>query len=460
MTLDGSMTPHARAPMQTYVRTLLTSLILFGLPGCFVFTERPKDFDPMLPDATQETGPSCTRDPLKGQVPCLPDANTSKADDSNFLTLAVREIVMDQSTKELPAGLDLDGIDSSPGGPNPGVGECTSVNGTDGPYGIDNNLGINLWGIIGNLLKLECEMERVHREGMGTLLIHITKWNAARDDAQLDVMMAPAVLGTHQPGWTSTANAQAAAATWTWGVSPTEIEYAEGWNEFVDLPWAEVSEGVRPPLPCWTEAQEHFDWFFANPNAFDGLGFPKVTTTKGYMYDGWFVMKLPDDASLDLMTDRRSVQVKLQDAYIVAQLEDDFTRTKHAYAAGRMTVKAIKEVSPAIGFCDTETLGATYEAFADLFADPTRKNDPNYPPETNCVVKDGETVIDSGAISVGVELQAVKVGYAGKAPIAASWPVPNACAEGSPPPPRYDCPNTGEPDFEQPWQFTPPAHCP
>jgi hypothetical protein len=449
--------------MQTFVRTLLTSLILLGLPGCFVFSsiERPADLeDTGTPDGDAQD-PGCTRDPLKGQLPCAPDPNL---DGAGFeLTLAVRDIVLDQSPEaleegEIPAGLDLDGIDSSPGGPSPGLGECFSDNGTDGPYGIDNNLGMNLWGIIGKLLRLECEMEMVHRQGMGTLLIHITKWNGKADDAQVDVMMAPSVLGTYQPGWATTKNAQDAAKTWTWGVSPTEVELAEGWFEFLDLPWAEVSEGVNPPLPCWRDGLEHFDWYFANPNAFDVLGFPKVSTTKGYISDGWFVMPLPNNAPLDLMTDRRSVQVKLINAHIIAKLDDTFTKTEKAFAAGRMTVQTIYDVSPAIGMCEPDFFRATYETMADLFADPNRKNDPAFPPETTCVIKDGETIIDSGAISVGVGLNAVKVGYGGMAPSDANWPVPNACETASNLPPRFDCPDLSE--GGQPWQFVPPAHCP
>jgi hypothetical protein len=436
--------------MPTFVRLVLGCFLLSSLPGCFVFSfERPLALEDSGADADPaETGPTCTRDPERGELPCRPPSHTSHGSDSGSITFAIREVQIAQAGIDPPAGLNLDGIDSSAGSGNEGQGDCFSENsGVDGPYGIDNTLGLDLWSPegIGGFFDIECESERMHRRGLGTIIIRVTEWNTDSDDASVTVEVAPAVAGTYQPGWTTPQ-----VNDWTWHTEIVEIPVSGDFTDDVVLPYALDGEGTRPPEPCWLDGAGENDWFFGNPLAFNPVTrTANVRSTTAYVSDNWLVMPVPTTNSFDLYTDRRSVQVKLRDAHIVAKMSTDRSRFERAFIAGRFGVEDMLAVSPSIGLCEgiLGTMRNTYLGMADILADPTIERDPGIRCDAEV---DGVAI---GALSVGVGFEGVRVSYGGIAGEGAAWPVPNACEtfdSGRPPPAECD----GS------WSFTPPAHCP
>ena len=434
--------------MATFARVFLVLVLAAGLTGCFVFNEleRPTPDSGSNPDGKVPN--ECDVGPEQGKLPCRPPASTSLPTDTSEVTFAIKKVRIKQDESD-PDGLDLDGYDSSAGSGSEGVGECTSAPlGVDGPNGIDNTLGIELWNNIASNFNLECEIERVHRKGQGTILINIQKWNGLADDAQVDVFIAPAVLGTYQPTWTRELAEQAKNA-WTWGREPVEITYGD-FSANVEIPFAE-DDGERVPEPCWLEDGSQADWYFANPRAFSvpPVQVPNVRSTTAYVSNNWLVMPLPLNSSFDLYTDRRGLQVRLTYAYLVAKISEDRSHFERAFVAGRFAMPDLIDVSPAIGFCAPETFAGVYASFTDLYADPETER----PRSSPCHSEELGIV---GALSMGVGFEAVRVSYAGIAPNEAAWDLINACEtfdENSPDNPT-ECPG------DVSYTFTPPAHCP
>jgi hypothetical protein len=338
---------------RVWIRGVLTLTVVFG--GCLDSTEgKLVDDAGMDADDWPDDWHSCDGDePDRGELPCRPSGLETSATDAITLTYAVKEFFLDQSQKKKPAGLDLDGIDSTNSSPSPGIGECTAVHGVDAAHGIDNSFGINLWPSIGDLLRLECEAEAAHRRGLGTLLIHVMRWNGQEHDAQVDAFIVPAVLGTYQPSWLP-ADAAAARASWTWAMEPVDVALQDDAKDTVDLPYAELGDAQRPPAPCWSDSAPGTDWFFANPAAFDELGHPLVRSTAAYISHDWLVIPLPDDAPVDLYSDRRGLQLGIRQGHLLAKLAADRNGFERAFIAGRIPVTDLDAASPGLGFCTNQ----------------------------------------------------------------------------------------------------------
>lgn len=392
------------------ITPLALGLTLVFLSACFPFSgELPHekmDADP------PRDGPPCGMEP--GLLPCRPPMSTSSADgDPVSATFAITNVLLDQQGVHPPIGLDLDGIDGSAGAPDQDKGECGATEGArDAKFGIDNVLGMRLWPDIAGVLKIECEVERTHKRGLGTLLIHISNWNANADDAEVTVTVVSALAGFHRPGWKSQEDAAAEAADWQFMIANSGTEEAPGY----DLPIVLDAEGN--PVegePCWRPDHTTDDWFFANPRSFTGQ-YPNVRTMRAYVSGYRLVVPLDVDAPIELMTDRRGVSIPLVGGYLVGDIVDNALRLENAYIAGRFRVSELVEVGEAIGFCG-EDFTKIYSDYADLFREiPSGYlNGEPVISDIKCT-SDGVDGRPGGAVSVGVGFSGVRVNYAGLPP--------------------------------------------
>lgn len=388
--------------------TLCFSLIFFA--ACFPFSgELPHE---KMDSGASQDGPPCGMEP--GLLPCRPPMSTSSADgDPVEATFAITDVLLDQKGVDPPIGLDLDGIDGSAGSPTQDQGECGATEGArDAKFGIDNVLGMHLWPDLAGVLKIECEVERTHKRGLGTLLIHISNWNGNADDAEVTVTVVSAIAGFNRPGWRTQEDAQAAAADWDFLIVNTGTEEEPSY----DLPIVLDADGNPvEDEPCWTPNHTTNDWFFANPRSFTSQ-YPNVRTTRGYVSDYRLVVPLDVNAPIELMTDRRGVSIPLVGGYLVGDIVDNALRLENAYIAGRFRVSEIVEVGEAIGFCGEDFTGI-YSGYADLF-----RAIPSSFLEGAPVISDTPCTSDGvdgglgGAVSVGVGFSGVRVSYAGLPP--------------------------------------------
>ena len=378
---------------------------LVFLAACFPFSgELPHE---KLDEDGGDGGPRCGMEP--GLLPCRPAGSTSSAEgDLITATFAITDVLLDQQGVDPPVGLDLDGIDGSAGSSTQDEGECGASEGArDAKYGIDNVIGMHLWPDLSSALKIECEVERTHKRGLGTLLIHISNWNGSANDAEVTVTVVSAIAGFNRPSWNSQADAAAAAADWQFMIVNTGTEGAPSY----DLPIVLDADGN--PVgeePCWTPNHTLNDWFFGNPRSFTSQ-YPNVRTTRAYISGYRLVVPLDVHAPIELMTDRRGVSIPL-----VGDIVDNAMRLDNAYIAGRFRVAELVEVGEAIGFCGDD-FTQIYSGYADLFREIPEgylKGEPVIS-STSCTSDgDGDTL--GGAVSIGVGFSGVQVNYAGLPP--------------------------------------------
>lgn len=391
------------------IKLLPLAIFFVFFAACFPFSgDLPHE---KLDAAEPIDGPPCGMEP--GILPCKPPLSTSSPEDPITATFAITDVILDQTNLDPPVGLDLDGIDSSPGSANEGQGECGATEGAlDAKYGIDNVIGLKLWPDLSAALKIECEVERTHKRGVGTLLIHISGWNADKDDAEVTVTVVSSIAGFHRPNWRTEADAANAAKDWQFLIANTGTEEAPGY----DLPFVVDADGN--PIeeePCWKPGLSTQDWFFANPRSFEGH-FPRVRTTRAYISDYRLVVPLDVRAPIELVTDRRSVTIPLVGGYLVADIVDEATRLDNAFIAGRFRVSDLAVAGKAIGFCDASH-AQTYSLYADLFRDVPESFLEGNPVISNVdCTSDGEDDLLGGAVSIGVGFAGVRVNYAGLPP--------------------------------------------
>lgn len=388
-----------------------TTLLLsgFSLTGCELY-------DPRLVDLGET--PDCG---VPGAVPCKPDADTSSPDDMMMADFVLTDVTLNQTVGAIwrDIGLNLDAFDTQ--APD-FIGDCTPVSPSpDGNNGVDNQFGGTLWGIIqARLPTLECEINAAHSNGHGSLIISLTEWNGTANDADVTISILPALDMTSDSIVAADCNSVTMSGDGDMGI----IEMHDLYNG---------DPGTLRPPPN----MDGNDYACTNPNGRTN-GNPTdlvdVRDTNAYVKDGVMVFSLTAGSDFVLYADRSSVQIRLNQGYMIMPMSEDFLTITDGFAAGRFPLTSLSKVGPEIGICDPAVLADSYEAFVDVLS--------SFDP-------DADGTNDCDALSVGVAFDAVRTTVAGSAPTAVEpfflctgmggptsvekieWPVQECCSSFS-----------------------------
>ncbi|NIV85910.1 MAG: hypothetical protein GWN35_03055 [Actinobacteria bacterium] len=268
---------------------------------------------------------------------CVPEAPpprpTMGEGDGPERFYVLRDVRVEQGADWREIGWDRDGIcteapdfesECVPPEPVDGIEE-------DGARGIDNVFGHEVV-VSATLFGDELEAPfRAHQEmGLGVTLVRVLGWNGMDEDGQVEVIVAPGAFGTPPDA--------------AGGVPP--------------LP----ADGSLPPPPAW----DGMDYFWADENAFlDGNeDRPLIRDDAAYVTQGLLVMRPPDRSSLFLTAEDKSLEIRLADAVLTAEIADD--GLSNVILAGRWRGPDFLEVLPTLGFCNDTPDTTAYDRLVRL----------------------------------------------------------------------------------------------
>lgn len=338
--------------------------------------------------------------------PPPPHESTSSADDNVTRTFALHDISLTRNEVGAPPiGLNLDERITL----DPGDIECSPPDTTvdpilDGEDGIDNAFGARILPTLPLAAPcLEDDIALHHGRGRGTLLLIVRHWNGEANDARVDVTITHATHGT--------------------SADPEDVMF--GGVDETDL--VLLSNTSPAPAPTWTGDD---NWFVDRRdfNAREQSGFdidnPKNPLQGAYVANDVLVVPLLDRLPIEVLAGTASLELKLTDAHIVAQLDDSRTAIANGVIAGRHAVSDLVSSLPNLHVCGLLADGqeAAFNQAADVMSIPGTGA-----PEAIC-----------NSLSMGIPFKAVAGEVVGFGP-EDSLPAPIACGERN-----FCCPGVDE----------------
>jgi hypothetical protein len=250
-------------------------------------------------------------------------------------TVALRNVILNQQGgRWREIGIDLDGVDSVPGGeqgcePTDQTGAMVWA---DGEGGIDNVFGAHFYFYINLYIDVDPEegARAAHDIGDGTMITRLSNWNGTANDEQVTITIAQAVDGTSLPR------------------DQVYMDEATHQLMLVDSP------GVPAPPPQWNPAQPD-NWWVREDGFFQGdPTMPFQQDTNAYIADGVVVNTLQDRPIVFKMGEH-AVQVIYRDARVLATLSEDFHSLTNVVVAGRWTVLDLLETATGVDLCPQDS---------------------------------------------------------------------------------------------------------
>ena len=230
----------------------------------------------------------------------------------------------------------------------------------------------------------EAESKRSQTLGLGAVLVRVTGWNGARDDARVSVTLAQSVFGTPKVG----------------GAVPDASVPAGG---------VDYDAGV-PPLPRWDGEDA---WWGRADGFFNGdPSMPRTSDDNAWVADGTIVMRLPDRRDLVFSGAERGVQFRLTDATFTAHILEDGRTVDRAILAGRWAANDILDAIPFVGVCPGSD---NYRLLENILGTSV---------DVRSAPGSGGPGVDCDALSVGLAFTGVRGTWAGTAP---GIPLVNRC---------------------------------
>jgi hypothetical protein len=310
----------------SFVRNVL-SIGAIGLAtgGCSVYDAslvRERDGGSVVPTTCMAGSTGC--------IPAKPPANTSTPADSNDMSFALRDVLLEQYTEGLPPmsqpwrsiGFDLDGIatdtNTSPNGcktpTEPDGGGPTQYFPIDGLEGIDNQFGAQLSSALLPIVapELQNNLCCMQHRGRGTLLLRVRDWNGMDEDASVRISLTSSMDGTA---------ADPALLTWEQGTERGPIT---------------TTGGVPAAIPSWTADTD--TWYTnATDVSSNNIDDPRHVDLDGYVSGGYLVMALDPTQPIKLyLGHENGISIGLRLGTLIAHISPNRHLIDAGWIGGRM----------------------------------------------------------------------------------------------------------------------------